>query len=852
MADRRGILIPLIILCWIILAPNANRAPISPYEGRRIDDAIADEQASLAILRNSTWNDTLNLEQSSLNLTGLEPDRGYAWSTLSNVQKRVQEHLKYALGEWGVQTLGALPGKPNAIPLYANITGHVRGKWQRSTLQQDLVIPNLNFSHYTIPTPFGQSSPLATFQRNITGQAGEIALRLNDAQTSTPELQGRKPGTLAEISVQMEITDTKSHEQWDMKLYGVHFVDLGQAILTTTSDKFAGIFMLPQFTLSERTFEGAQAILNRTIPRVIERQISGKLDALKPWAASIEATHESFSQPACDLIVYLQQLTPVTNKHLSSSLVSFLEHELRFPTGAFLPKAPDLRFSMVAFSPDCGFILESNGPPDVARMDGNHLIGPKMEVEYHHGRQHLLIFTITLALQLWLLMRQMHEANTPSTRSRISFYSIAMLALGDGFTTLTFLLLSMFIPGLWINLVATSFLAFSNVFLFDMRFLMDLWAVQAPERARRAREQADAARRRREENERSSQQTSSNSSPPTDLRNQGATPAPSTDLPATDTLPLPVTASRPSRLIDTGALPIFVPSDQDINNAEAAEPNAVDPTAAGNGEARTPSFGSLYTRFYLFLLAVLFLSLNASAWPAPASRTYFTFQSLAYLSFWIPQIYRNIHRNCRVPALTWEFVVGQSILRLVPFVYFFGYGGNVLFADPNWLSLALMFLWVWVQVVLLVSQNLFGPRWFWLGSAPPAFDYHPLLREDEEGAMMPIGFSQAAAAGAAGVSSVPSTPSLERRPSSFSIPKDTKGTGKRIFDCAICMQDLEVPIVEAGGGTGDASLGGSAGLLARRMYMVTPCRHIFHSACLEGWMKYRLQCPICRETLPPL
>jgi hypothetical protein len=66
------------------------------------------------------------------------------------------------------------------------------------------------------------------------------------------------------------------------------------------------------------------------------------------------------------------------------------------------------------------------------------------------------------------------------------------------------------------------------------------------------------------------------------------------------------------------------------------------------------------------------------------------------------------------------------------------------------------------------------------------------------------------------------------------------------------MQDLEVPIVEAGGSAADASLGGSAGLLARRMYMVTPCRHIFHSACLEGWMKYRLQCPICRETLPPL
>jgi hypothetical protein len=285
---------------------------------------------------------------------------------------------------------------------------------------------------------------------------------------------------------------------------------------------------------------------------------------------------------------------------------------------------------MVAFSPDCGFVLESKGPPDAARADGNHLVGPKMEVEFYHGRQHLLIFTMTLALQVWLLMRQMHEANTPSTRSRISFYSIAMLALGDGFTTLTFLLLSMFIPGLWINLVATSFLAFSNVFLFDMRFLMDLWAVQAPERARRAREQADAARRRREETERFSQQMSADSPPSGNIRDRNATPVPSIDAPSTDTLPLPVTASRPGRLIETGGLPIFVPSDGDITGPEATEPNVVGATATDNAEPRSPSFGSLYTRFYLLLLAILFLSLNASAWPAPASRTYFSLQSLDY------------------------------------------------------------------------------------------------------------------------------------------------------------------------------------------------------------------------------
>jgi hypothetical protein len=308
-------------------------------------------------------------------------------------------------------------------------------------------------------------------------------------------------------------------------------------------------------------------------------------------------------------------------------------------------------------------------------------------------------------------------------------------------------------------------------------------------------------------------------------------------------LPLPVTAPRPT-LIDIGATPVFMPSDQ--AGLEDIGDN-IGPTTDINTRvaARMPRLSSLFTRFYLLLLFTLFLSNIATSWPAPIRRIYFTLLSLLYVSFWIPQILRNIQRNCR-HALNWEFVFGQSVLRLLPFAYLFGYKHNVLFIDIDYLTLSFLGIWVWIQVLLLVSQELVGPRWFLPRSdwAPPAYDYHPVLREDEEGATMPIGFSQAAA-------SVPSSPTQERRSTSRrgSVAKESKEKGKRVFDCAICMQDLEVPVVEAGAAK-DSSLGG--GLLARRMYMVTPCRHIFHSPCLEGWLKYRLQCPICRETLPPL
>ena len=868
MADPRGIIVPLVVLAFIFLSPEPARGPAAQQRHERLlEDVITEEQRLLSVLHNSSWDPLLGQNGHGINLTGLEYESGFAWDALPEVKTRVQDLLQYSLGNWGVQQLEDGTWEPNPIPLYNNVTGYIQGQWTRSSLQESIAIPQLNLSEYAPLNPFGLPMHPRPFERNITGKEGEISIRFSQKDTKAgPVALESERHNVTDLGVEVKIVDTQSYSNWELQLHGVYFVELGQAILATTSDKFSGIFALPHLTLSSQTFEESRQFLNHTISRVIQRQLDGKLESYNPWSSQVEANQASlFGHPECDLVMYLQQLAPVAGLEYSSALMSVLEHELRFPTGAVLPNAPDLRFSMLVFSPDCGFVLESKGPPDSFPQDNNHLVGPKTEVRYRTGRRHLLVFTLILALQLALFMRQMREASTPSTRSRISFYTFAMLALGDGFATMAFLLISLFVTGLWANLIGIGFLAFISVSFFGMRFLMDIWAVQAPERARRAREEAEEERRRQEalsaalqqiqaERQRAASNRLSETPDalPTVNQQEDAPSQPAEDQTRNISLPLPVTAGRP---IDTGATPVFMPSDQ-AGLEPVERPGGVTQAGAvaAGGEAGETSFASMYTRFYFVLLVTIFLSLNAASWPGPVSRVYFTVLGLAYLSFWVPQIHRNVQRNCR-HALNWEFVAGQSILRLMPFVYFYGYKGNILFTDVDFYSLAVLALWQWIQVVLLVSQELIGPRWFlrkdW---APPAYDYHPILRADEEGAMLPIGFSQATAT--APVGSTPSSPVQERLPSSPTIArrsslssKEAKEKGKRLFDCAICMQDLEVPVIEAGA-SGDATLGGN--LLARRMYMVTPCRHIFHSGCLEGWMKYRLQCPICRETLPPL
>jgi hypothetical protein len=35
----------------------------------------------------------------------------------------------------------------------------------------------------------------------------------------------------------------------------------------------------------------------------------------------------------------------------------------------------------------------------------------------------------------------------------------------------------------------------------------------------------------------------------------------------------------------------------------------------------------------------------------------------------------------------------------------------------------------------------------------------------------------------------------------------------------------------------------------KKPYMMTPCKHIFHSACLESWFKQKKECPSCRQDI---
>jgi hypothetical protein len=818
--DPRSFLF-FIILLLLINSPEPQQPGFNARE--QFQDLLEREYTQLDILNRTHYGDFNAKKDRWLNITGLRDEDGFAWELLDPVRQIAKEQSERLLGPTWNDALynrdyDMVEGEGRNIPVYNNLSGYVQGEWTRSPLSRIRYPSDMGNSSMIPESPFGH---LVEYDRNLTGHSGPLRLHITELEDKMRRDQNK---TISEISAKVVIGDDDSFggNWWEFIAHGVHFLKSGTAVLTTTSDRYAGIFALPHLQVSPHLYSTSQAFLNWTIHETIQRQQNRAFPLWNPWTSSAEGSNEGlFQGHHCEFVLYLQVVPSQYNVDLD-----WLEHEMRYPTGARIPKHAQYSMSMSAFSPDCGFVITSKGPPEFPPSEAAHLVGSKTEDFNERARQSILTYTVAFAFQLSFLIKQMKETATPSMRSRVSFYTVAIMALGDGFTFLMLIFMYLFIGTSQLLLYGNAFMALFSV-LTHLRFLMDIWSVQAAERARLERQQVPAT----------SSTTPAASTP---------TPAPTTPVPTTPTpapndegLPLPVTAARPRP-----PTPIIIAPDQD-DPLEDPTPAPNNTTTATNTNPRA-ELGALYSRFCLMLIVIFFITLQFGTARTMYRSIYFDIISFLYLSFWAPQIYRNVMRNCR-KALRWDYVIGTSIVRVIPVAYFYLKEDNVLFSKTDWMGFVVLLGWMWVQILALASQEVLGPRFFIRdGWAPPAYDYHPILREDAEGATMPLN-----------ITTSPDSPiSLDASSSaeySSKGPGESKGKDKKVFDCSICAQDIEVPVIPAGADEHSvAGMGGTSMILQRRQYMVTPCRHIFHTNCLEGWMRYRLMCPNCRESLPPL
>ncbi|KAH6611129.1 tul1 ring-domain e3 ubiquitin ligase [Trichoderma cornu-damae] len=821
----------VLFIIWLIL-PDSEYPSHSIALSELISSRLSHYRESLDVLNATRWGDFYPLEPDGkedgdgsapryVNLTGFREEDRFSWQHLGSFRERglqLSHHAMPAVG--GEQLWDVAQGEP----VWANASGVLLGQWVRRQEAAPRAYDYYNLSQ-SVPSMhwIGDKTEWA---RNMTGATGRIQVRLEGNKTVAGYEQ--LPGTSGPLSgglirnVKAAVTfgDTEgSGLNWEMHLFGLHWPRQGVIMMTTTSEKFDGIFGLPHLTPGPDYFQSSQRFLNQTLAHTIaakEKNIYS--DQSIPWNSDLEnPLHTRNPSPRCEFVMYVQIHPPsrqslglgptAPNGENVADVLRAIESELESPLGAPINRVPKLQMSAVMYSPDCSLFLETKGPPGFPPSEADHLVGVKAEVQLSRINQWLLAYAVLMFGQVALLKGQMEETYTPSTLGRVSFWTVGTMLLVDG--------MAFSAAATWVATAQHTFLPTLTFMLASFismtmggSLLAKIHEVQTPQ-PRARREGAQGAARP------NSGSASSTSSAPLTPNRTGTGPI----------LPGPVTAGR-----GAGA---------PAAAGQGAASNAADGAAAARQPAQPAqplTFQSIVGRFILVSICLSFAGISSMTWYTAARSWFLNACAFAYLSMWAPQIYRNVIRNCR-RALKWQFVIGESVLRLLPLSYFWLKPDNFLFARTEPRAFAVLCLWVWLQIFVLATQDAVGPRFgIPKGWTPDAWDYHPVLREDNvEAGGLPIGLG------------ADDSPPRDRRRSSEDRDKVRPGGGStRAIDCAICREVLEVPIIKAG--EEDLSV---TGVFARRMYMVTPCRHIFHTPCLENWMKFRLQCPICREDLPP-
>jgi hypothetical protein len=202
-----------------------------------LDDAIDRELAALELLNTTRYGDFDAVEDRWLNLTGLKREDDFAWSALGMVKERVRKQAGNILGEG--ESSKALDGTNEAaLPIYQNVTGHIRGSWIRSKLEKDVRRPHLNMTAL-LPIDARFENP---FQRNITGKSGD--LRFDFSERGKAEVVDGH--VVQSMKAEVIIADeTSAGSGWSIVMYGQHFVESGHIMLTTSSEKYAISKLLP-------------------------------------------------------------------------------------------------------------------------------------------------------------------------------------------------------------------------------------------------------------------------------------------------------------------------------------------------------------------------------------------------------------------------------------------------------------------------------------------------------------------------------------------------------------------------------------------------------------------------------
>eukprot|EP00826_Nyctotherus_ovalis_P035786 TRINITY_DN3105_c0_g2_i6.p1 TRINITY_DN3105_c0_g2~~TRINITY_DN3105_c0_g2_i6.p1 ORF type:complete len:310 (+),score=53.29 TRINITY_DN3105_c0_g2_i6:308-1237(+) len=164
-------------------------------------------------------------------------------------------------------------------------------------------------------------------------------------------------------------------------------------------------------------------------------------------------------------------------------------------------------------------------------------------------------------------------------------------------------------------------------------------------------------------------------------------------------------------------------------------------------------------------------------------------------ALWIPQIAQNmINGKSKAPSML--YILGVTLEHLFTPIYALMFDDNFFEFQPNYLLGWIIIGVISIQLIVLCLQKILGIKFFLPKFLrKQLYNYERMIKENDQ-------------------------------------------TAEQLGDCSICL----MPVSQSADNYEEKA----------KSYMETPCKHCFHSKCLEEWIKHKRQCPICRAILPPL
>lgn len=644
----------------------------------------------------------------------------------------------------------------NSLNYYTNISSSLKGEFQlinTSFVELPLQIPNYleNFNEDFNLQP-DLTSPINSKIGNITDISGNINVDITPINFINNKYFNDLDSKIKLINIDFEISNDDESNKQTIETKGFYFIETGNIITTTNSAKFLSFYGgLQHLTFNKENYDLSKNLSLNYFDNTFFQTLDPDFNLEINFNYLTQFLEKSINH--CEYISYFH----LNKVNLSKNEISNIDKELQKPIGRPIDfnDIPGLNLTGLLYSPDCSIQLEI---PTV--------YGLKTEILIFKYHKIVIIGILLLFAQIILIMKQMNYSNTPSTISRISFWSICLMSLVDGSLAMLYLVGSAILNKLYLPLTVSAFLSFILASIFEMRFMISIFTSQLNERN------------------------------------------------------LNIFTALQGR-----------PLDEDSNeNSTTTLPNDLT-TNDPPDEAQVS--GTIYSRFFFFLIIFTFVTLNSIMWPKHIRKSFEYITLFVLNSYWLPQVYRNVIKGSHRSFKRW-FIFGTTFIRTLPIFYVFVIKSNVFQHHYDLNYFLILVSWLLFQIFLLFLQEVFGARFFlpkkWL---PQTYNYHPVLSESD----LENGFG------------------IERdhdhEDVQLNITDSQAQTIKNLsnghcsVDCAICMNEVELPILKS-------NLDHASTFLLRRNYMVTPCRHIFHTQCLEAWMKYKLQCPVCRNSLPPL